>query len=116
AAGGHALCCPRSAGQAKYPPFCTGTVPSVRSVGGAQNGIFCRVGIFWRMRGEIQQRRTVWLLTANMKAVSGDRRHLAPTVSWGHARIEVLRVAQRHVNGRTPCAATSSAPPQGLGI
>jgi hypothetical protein len=31
------------------PPFCTGTVPSVRSVGGAQNGIFCRIGlaIFW---------------------------------------------------------------------
>jgi hypothetical protein len=43
----------------KYPPICTGTVPAVRSVEGAQIGIFCRVGIFWRMRGEVQQRGTV---------------------------------------------------------
>ena len=26
------------------PPFCTGTIPSVRSARGAQNGIFCCVG------------------------------------------------------------------------
>ena len=25
------------------------------SVGSAQNGIFCRYGKFWRMRGEVQQ-------------------------------------------------------------
>ncbi len=27
--------------------------------GGAQNGIFCRIAIFWRMRGEVQQYGTV---------------------------------------------------------
>ena len=30
--------------QAKYPPFCTGTISSVPFARGAQNGIFCRVG------------------------------------------------------------------------
>ena len=34
----------RSLGERADPPFCTGTVPLVRSVRGAQNGIFCRVG------------------------------------------------------------------------
>src|SRR5712691_6775878 len=28
----------------RYPPLCTGTILSVRSARGAQNGIFCRVG------------------------------------------------------------------------
>ncbi len=39
------------------PSFCTGTVRSIRSIGGAQNGIFCRIGftIFWRMRGQVRQ-------------------------------------------------------------
>jgi len=27
----------------EYPPFCTGTVPSVRPAGGEQIGVFCRV-------------------------------------------------------------------------
>jgi len=38
-------------------PICTGSVPSVRSNGSAQIGVFCRVGfdVFWRMHGEIRQ-------------------------------------------------------------
>src|SRR5580692_9770815 len=31
-------------------PFCTGMVLPAPSVGGSQNGVFCRVGIFRRMR------------------------------------------------------------------
>jgi hypothetical protein len=30
--------------QREREPFCTGMIPSVRSAGGAQNGIFCRLG------------------------------------------------------------------------
>ena len=37
----------------------TGTIPSIRSLGGAQNSIFCRAGYLWRMRGEVQQLGTV---------------------------------------------------------
>jgi hypothetical protein len=46
-------------GHVREPPICAGTVPSVRSVGGMHNGIFCRAGIFWRMCNEIQRGRTV---------------------------------------------------------
>jgi hypothetical protein len=31
-------------------PICTGTILPASSVEGTQNGVFCRVGIFWRMR------------------------------------------------------------------
>jgi hypothetical protein len=36
------------------PPFCIVTAPSAGSVRGAQNGIFCRVAIFWRIRVEVR--------------------------------------------------------------
>ena len=42
-----------------YPPFCIETIPSVRFVGGAQNGISVALAIFWRMRGEVQRAGTV---------------------------------------------------------
>ena len=55
----------------RYPPFCTGTAPSVRSVRGAQNGIFYRIAVFWRMRGEVQQPGTVAPGHEGMGAVCG---------------------------------------------
>lgn len=53
------------------PPFCTGTAPSVRSVRGAQNGIFCIVRILWRMRGEVQEAPIATSGHESMGAVCG---------------------------------------------
>ena len=36
------------------PLFCTGTALPAPSLGGTQNGVFCRLGIFWRMRADGQ--------------------------------------------------------------
>src|ERR1700722_11362550 len=38
----------------KRHSFCIVTAPSAGSVRGAQNGIFCRVAIFWRIRVEVR--------------------------------------------------------------
>jgi integrase/recombinase XerD len=56
---GRAAVTGRSRKAAREPPFCTGTAPSVRSVRGAQNGIFCPLLIFWRMRGEVQRSEAI---------------------------------------------------------
>ena len=34
--------------------LCTKIVPSVRSARGAPNVVFCRIAIFWRMRGQVK--------------------------------------------------------------
>jgi hypothetical protein len=54
----------------REPPLCTRRIPSVRSAGGAQNGIFCRVAyllVFWRIHGEVQQSRTVAPVARGMR-------------------------------------------------
>ena len=75
-------------------------VPSVRSVGGAQNGIFCCAGIFWRMCGEIQQCRTV--LPGHGEYDSEDQREVHP----GEETIVqiIFRLELRARRFTSPCA------------
>ncbi len=42
-------------------PICTGAIPFVQSVGGAQKGILCRVGYLWRIRCGVQPSGNVTL-------------------------------------------------------
>ena len=71
--------------------------PSVRSVRGAQNGIFCRVGIFWRMRGKIQKRGTVVPGHDRYKSNLRDRRPA------GFQRF-LLATCTEHALVSIPCA------------
>jgi hypothetical protein len=83
----------------KDPPFCTETIPSVRSAGGAQNGIFCSIGcLMGECAVKFSSPELPGLVTMSVTAV---RRTAPPTSSW-------LRAG--------PCrrgrwASSSSAPP-----
>jgi hypothetical protein len=88
--------------------FCTGTALSARSVRGAQNGIFCRAGYFWRIRGGVQRSGTVSPGRGRFESGLRDRR---PAPDWsarerGWSALSVVthssRVAGRRGLGRGP--------------
>jgi hypothetical protein len=74
--------------------ICTGAISSVRPVVGAQNGIFCRVAIFRRMRGEVQQPGTVVPGHDRYESILRDRRRTpgGPRKLTAYFRIEYIWV------------------------
>jgi len=59
-------------------PACTGTVPSIGSIGGAQNSSLWRSGYFWLIRGEVCSLGLRRPVGRAMRAACGTRRPVAP--------------------------------------
>ena len=72
----------RFPGRRAKPPICSGTVPFIRSVSGAQIGTICRVAIFWRMRGEVRQPETNAVGKARQPGVGGVHDRSASASGW----------------------------------